>query len=316
VRKYNQVVVLCGGCSSSELEISLKGGEAVYHALAKTLNAIKIQLTIDEIPKELNPQRDVIFPILHGEFGEDGQLQQLLETAGFSFAGSDARSSALCINKLRAKALAMQSGINTSKFVKLEPRKYEYEELNSAFSGQPFVLKPVSKGSSVGIYKIFSGNDWLAVYDEILHGDWFAEEHVCGREITVPILGHKALPIIEIIPKDGFYDYKHKYTAGMTEYVVPAKLDHLLADTFTELSEKIYADCGCRDFGRVDFILSEDNTATFLEINTIPGMTSTSLFPKSSACNGLSFFETCVKMITPAINRAGISLKDVLLFSK
>jgi D-alanine-D-alanine ligase len=316
VKEGGRVVVLCGGYSSSEREISLKGGEEVYRALASTLSTAKIQLDRDEIPKKLDPKTDVIFPILHGEFGEDGQLQRLLEVAGFNFAGSDSQSSALCMNKLRAKTLALELGINTAKFIELECRQYEYAELSDVFSGRPFVLKPVGKGSSVGINKILSRNDWLAVCDEILKGHWFLEEHVTGREITVPILGHKSLPTIEITPKNGFYDYRHKYTAGMTEYTLPAKVERHLADMLVECAEKMYAHCGCRDFGRIDFIVSPKGGATFLEVNTIPGMTTTSLLPKSAACNGLSFTELCIKMIIPALDRAGISLKNVLLSSK
>jgi D-alanine-D-alanine ligase len=315
VKECNKIVILCGGYSSSEREISLKGGEAVCRALADILNVVKIHLDADEIPVKLDPKTDVIFPILHGEFGEDGQLQRLLETTGFGFAGSDSQSSALCMNKLRAKTLALELGINTAKFVELESRQYEYEELCDAFSGHPFVLKPVGKGSSIGVHRIFAKSDWLAVCGEVLRGDWFVEEHVRGREITVPILGHKSLPMIEIMPKSGFYDYRHKYVAGMTEYIVPAKIDHGLVAVFSEWSEKIYANCGCRDFGRIDFILSNEGVVNFLEINTIPGMTATSLFPKSAAYNGLSFQELCVEMIMPVLKRSGISLKNVLLSS-
>lgn len=309
MRKCDRIAVLCGGYSSSEREVSLRGGQAVYLALKTVLDVIKIQLDVDEIPDELDSNGDVIFPVLHGEFGEDGQLQRLLEERGFNFAGSDSYSSALCMNKLRTKSVAIESGINTPKSIGLEPREYKYDELADVFLAKPFVVKPVGKGSSVGVHKIFSENDWLACCDEILKDHWFAEEHIDGRELTVPILGHKALPIIEITPKDGFYDYEHKYTDGMTNYTVPARLDGYLASLAVQWAEKIYANCGCRDFGRVDFILSSDGVLNLLEVNTIPGMTTTSLLPKSAACKGLSFTETCIEMITPALDRAEISLK-------
>ena len=173
--------------------------------------------------------------------------------------------------------------------------------------GPDIVLKPVRQGSSVGL-QVLSGGDSLSRALEGLGGDeWMLERKIYGREITVGLLGGDCMGIVEVLPRNGTYDYEHKYTPGLTEYRFPAQLDPRLVHEIRTFAERAYAVCACRDFARVDFMVSTSGTSYFLEINTLPGLTETSLLPKSAACLGVDFIELAQRLVSPAIERWRIS---------
>ncbi|MDR2806892.1 MAG: D-alanine--D-alanine ligase, partial [Puniceicoccales bacterium] len=296
-----RIVILCGGLSS-EREVSLRGGEAVFCALSRYFPSEQIILNRDALPWGLSPKRDIIFPIIHGKFGEDGVLQAILERRGFSYAGSGIIASDRCMHKLQTKEKLRACSVLLPKYISIQtPNFPEYEDICNNLHKREFMVKPENEGSSIDVHKIFSKSDWECFCSRADERLWLLEEYIEGREITVAWLNDHPLPCVEIRPKDGFYDYHHKYTAGMTEYVCPAPLDALVTQRIFTAAEKACLYCGCRDFARADFILTENRLPYFLEINTIPGMTETSLLPKSALALGLTFEQLCYEMIYPAI---------------
>ncbi|MDR2807011.1 MAG: D-alanine--D-alanine ligase [Puniceicoccales bacterium] len=295
-----KVAVLCGGGSSSERVIGLRSGRAVFEALKSKVEVQCFELSLDALPPELDPEHWIVLPMIHGEFGEDGQLQALLEAKKFSYCGSDAAASALCMDKTRTKAAVQSHGILTARSLRYAGQNFR--ELWE-YMGGPLVIKPNNRGSSIGISRIGEREDFNARLKDLQEGSWLVESWIKGREITVGILENKALPVIEIRVKEGFYDYQHKYTSGMTEYEVPAPIGAKKTQYIQHIAEEIFSYCGCRDFARLDFILTERGEFYFLEVNTIPGMTATSLVPKAAAAAGISFTDLCLKMLAAAIER-------------
>lgn len=295
-----KIAVICGGGSSSERDVSLRSGDAVFQALKSRFIAEKFELSMDELPSSILPQEYVVFPICHGEWGEDGQLQQVLEERGLSFAGSDSRSSALGMQKWQCKQVAIEAQIQVPHGLLWNGQDFEtlWRELDG-----PFVVKPNDKGSSIGVHKIYSSDDFEAIRKELEKGAWLVENCIQGRELTVGILNGKALPIVEICAIDGFYDYQHKYTPGATNYFAPADVDAQIAQQIQRTAEKLFVAGGFRDFARMDFLLNSKGEFYFLEVNTSPGMTSSSLLPKAAAVVGLSFEDLCYQMLKPAIQR-------------
>jgi D-alanine-D-alanine ligase len=292
-----KVAILCGGGSSSEREVSLRSGQRIFGALKSQIDVEFFPLSEDKLPENLDPGQYIIFPMIHGEFGEDGQLQELLEAEGFSYCGSDSVASRLCMDKAKTKEVVRNLGLSTAKSLFFEGQSFA--ELWENVGG-PFVIKPNDRGSSIGVRKVYAEEEFNRYSEDFNRGTWLVESCIEGREITVGILGTEALPVIEIRAKDGFYDYQHKYTAGMTEYVVPAPIAMAETQYVQEISEKIFEACGCRGFARLDFILAE--AFYFLEVNTIPGMTETSLVPRAAAAIGISFSDLCLKMLQSAMN--------------
>jgi len=296
------IVVLCGG-TSEEREVSLVSGETVYEAVRKRHPARLVRLEEPALPDGHDAASAVIFPALHGSFGEDGELQAILEARGFSYAGSDAAASRLCIDKLEAKNAVREHGVALARdfpFVSGElPTAREIE----ALLGEEVVLKPRDKGSSVGLLLARGRAGIREALDKLAPGRWLAEERISGRELTVGIVGERALGVVEVIPGAGIYDYEHKYTEGRTRYVAPAPVDEAVAREVRETAERVFLLCGCRDFARVDFILEESGVLRFLEVNTIPGMTPTSLLPKSAGCEGIGLEELVARMLAPAVER-------------
>jgi D-alanine-D-alanine ligase len=300
-----RLVVLSGG-SSGEREVSRRSGAAVARALSPYFPTESLVLECDELPRGLKPERDIICPMIHGSFGEDGGLQALLEREGFAYAGSGIVSSERCMHKLQTKEKLLGCSVCLPKCVSFRnPNVPSYEEMSRNLGQASFVLKPENQGSSLGVHRIFSEGDWRQFCREAEGGLWLAEGHIPGREITVGWLQERALACVEIRPKAGFYDYAHKYTAGLSDYLCPAPLEDSVTQRLLADTEKACTYCGCRDFARVDFILSEQNIPYFLEINTIPGMTETSLLPRSARSAGLDFGPLCYEMVYPAIRRFG-----------
>jgi D-alanine-D-alanine ligase len=306
------VIILSGGGSSSEREVSLSSGRAVFGALRPFIDVELIGLVEDVLPEGVDPERFIIFPMIHGEFGEDGRLQVLLEGQGFSYCGSGVAASCLCMDKGAAKAVVRDLGLLTADFCFYGGQ--DFEALWAYFGG-PFVVKPNDRGSSIGVSKIYGRGDFLRYSSDWGRGKWLMESCIEGRELTVGILNGRALPVVEICARGGFYDYRHKYTPGMTEYLVPAPLEEEQTRWVQGISERIFCACGCRDFARLDFILDHFGRFYFLEINTIPGMTATSLVPKAAAAAGISFSELCLRMLEPAVERdrrRGQAVREIL----
>lgn len=296
------ITVLCGS-ASEECEVSRVSGRGFAQALEGSLPVRLVDLPANYLPDDLDPAETVIFPALHGTFGEDGQLQALLEARGFAYAGSDAAASSLCMNKIATKAAVAGAGFAVARDITFQSATPPSVDDIVALLGPDSVIKPMDKGSSVGLHLIRGAGHLELVLDGLSPGAWMAETFLQGREMTVGILDGQAMGIVEIVPIDGVYDYQHKYTAGATEYRFPAAIPEECAARIRTSAEKAYQLCGCRDFARLDFILSEDGIPYFLEINTIPGLTPTSLLPKSASCLGLDFPALARRMVAPAIQR-------------
>jgi len=299
-----RIVVLSGGCSS-ERDVSLRSGKAVADALrSQKFDVHEIDLLREALPDGLSPERDVIFPVLHGGFGENGSLQALLERGGFAYAGCDSSSSHLCMDKAHTRLAVATAGVPLAKCVVLEAGPHEFSAPDLiAELGEELVVKPSCEGSSVGL-SFLRGvpelEQWLV---RPRRGVWLVEQRIHGHELTCGILNGKAMGVVEIAPMSGVYDYASKYTPGSTQYLFPAPISAHSASLVRKYSEAAFAACSCRDVSRADFILPDGAEPVFLEINTMPGMTATSLLPKSASCEGLSFEALVRRMVEPALER-------------
>lgn len=298
------IVVLSGGISA-EREVSLRSGAAVTEALKNRFSVRMIDVTEAALPKSIDPETDIVFSVLHGTFGEDGSMQSLLENAGISYSGSDSISSHLCMNKAETKAKIMPYGVPfaVDYFFDGSINIPSSTEITKKIGNGEWVVKPDDQGSSVGLYFVDNPKDFDRMSDKFSSGKWLIEQRIRGREFTVGLLHGHAMGIVEICPKVGSYDYTNKYTAGNTEYIFPAKIPEATYKQAQIYAEMVFAACRCRDFARADFMLDEKGQLFFLEINTLPGLTATSLLPKSASCEGLNFTELATQMILPAIYR-------------
>ena len=255
---------------------------------------------------------DVVFLGLHGKLGEDGRVQTLLEMRGIKYTGSDILSSAIALDKHHSKILFRHNSIPTPDwFVINKNDVVNTEEIGRKVAnsfGLPCVIKPNDEGSTVGLTivqpdvedtQLPSALDSAFKYSDKA----IIEKCIPGKELTVTIIGDEAYPVIEIKPKGGFYDYEHKYTKGMTEYICPAEIPKDVEEKIKEYSLKAHRACGCSVYSRVDFILGEDDSLYCLEVNTLPGMTETSLVPKSAAALGMSFSQLLDKIIQLSLNK-------------
>ena len=296
MKNLKNIVILCGG-QSGERDVSIKSAEPVFNVLKDLYPTQLVRLDENKLPEGLNADTDLIFPLIHGDFGEDGQLQLLLERGHFAYLGSNSASSALCINKMRSKQLALEHDLPALPGIMLKAGDKLNKTLLESLGGNAFVLKPIDKGSSIGVHLCESYEELQSAWEEIHIGVWMIERFVHGRELTVGLLQGEALGAVEIRPKKGFYDFKNKYTAGACEYLFPAPIDEKTLLRLQKVAADFFKYAGCLDFGRVDFILEPNGNIWFLEMNTIPGMTSQSLLPKSAACVGISFEKLLVKLI-------------------
>jgi len=296
------IAVLAGG-TSAEREVSLGSGRACALALAYSHRTRLFRVDRDALPAGLDPARHVAFSLLHGTFGEDGGMQALLERAGIAFSGCDADSSRRTMDKEGTKALAAARGIRVADAVVFSAdAKPDAGEIAKRL-GEDVVVKPNDQGSSVGLSMTSNRAELGAALAGISTGRWLAERRIRGRELSVGILGGRAMGIVEIRPRSGVYDYASKYTKGLTEYVAPAPVDPPVATAIRAAAETAFAACDCRDYARVDFILTPANEPFLLEINTLPGMKETSLLPMSARCAGLDFIALVREMARPALER-------------
>ena len=302
MKKEANITVFAGGIGP-EREISLATGKALTESLGKSFEARMLDLTEQRLPDGIDPNRSIVFPAIHGTFGEDGTLQTMLEQRGFNYAGSGPDSSRLCMDKHESKDVVRDAGIRVAQdIVFSDPKEIDPDQVLSEL-GQDLVLKPTDQGSSVALYVVNGKDELTDALSAIGPGNWMIERRVFGREVTLGILRDVPLGVVEVIPIGGVYDYERKYSAGTTEYRYPAVLSCEITNELKEFAVKAFSACGCRDFARVDFIISEDGQAHFLEINTLPGLTATSLLPKSASCAGYDFDKLTVRLVEPALER-------------
>jgi D-alanine-D-alanine ligase len=335
------IALIVGGISS-EREVSLSSGRGILKALRANKHAVKVidpiygsreiseevifkdavsseyptheamekllresrKKVIDCVNSNLFDNIDLAFIGLHGKYGEDGRIQSLLELRGIKYTGSDVLSSAVAMDKNVTKIIFRNFKIPTADWIVIS-RKDEInaEEIQKKIS-LPFVIKPNDEGSTVGLTIVHKESEILnAIELGFKYTDKIMiEKYIKGRELTVSILGDKAYPLIEIKPKAGFYDYHHKYTKGMTEYICPADVKEKISKRAQETALKAYQSLGCSVYSRVDFLLDENDDLHCLEVNTLPGMTELSLVPKAVKAKGMEFNDLIENII-------GLSLK-------
>ena len=307
------VIAVFAGGTSAEREVSLGSGLACALALTRSFPTRLFDVTDNALPAGLDPRRHVVFSTLHGTFGEDGGMQRLLEVAGVQYAGCGIASSALTMDKTLTKQAAAARGVRGAKAILFTAAAKPAVETVVAQLGENVVVKPNAEGSSVGLNLAANRAELSAVFAKITQGDWLVEERIVGRELSVGVLGSKAMGVVEIRPKSGVYDSASKYTKGASEYFAPAPLGDDLTATVRAAAETAYAACNCRDYARVDFMLSAANVLYLLEINTLPGMKETSLLPMSAGCAGLDFTALVREMVTPALQRFHAAAASVTL---
>lgn len=305
------IIAVFAGGTSAEREVSLGSGRACAQALARSFPTRLFEINAEVLPAGLDPARHVVFSTLHGTFGEDGRMQRLLDAAGVVYAGCDAASSELTLDKARTKAAAAERGVRGAKALLFSAAQRPTAETVIAQLGSQVVVKPNAEGSSVGLSIVTNRAELDAALAGIKAGEWLIEERIIGRELSVGVLRGRAAGVVEIRPKSGVYDYASKYTKGLTEYFAPAPLDEKLTAETQAAAETAFAACGCRDYARVDFILNDKNLLYLLEINTLPGMKETSLLPMSARCAGLDFTALVREMVMPAVQRFNSSARLV-----
>jgi len=294
-----RITVLLGGFSA-ERAVSLNSGAAV----ARVLRSLGHDVREVDPPDEswsLPAGTDVVFLALHGTYGEDGAVQQRLEELGVPYTGCGPEASRAAFDKVITKQRCIDAGIPTARFLVLDspgavwPMGWQ----------PPVVLKPVRQGSSVGLQIVERVADWSQALSEALRydGQVLMEERIIGRETTVGILDGRALPIVEVRPKQGAYDYTNKYTAGASEYFCPAPFDPPVSQAIQAAALGAFNAIGGRDYGRVDVMVRANGEPVVLEVNTLPGMTDTSLLPKAGEAAGLSYAELCQRMVELALRR-------------
>jgi len=296
------IAVFAGG-TSAEREVSLGSGRATAQALARSFPTRLFLIDAPALPEGLDPAGHVVFSTLHGTFGEDGGMQSLLDAAGVQYAGCDTAASRLTMDKARTKEAVAAAGGRVAPGLRFPATaKPDAGEVVSRL-GENLVVKPNDEGSSVGL-ELVSGRAALeAKLARITTGNWLVERRLVGREISIGVLGGRAMGVVEIRPKSGVYDFASKYTKGLTEYFAPAPLAPDLTAAAQAAAEQAFAACGCRDYARVDFILCPPDEIYLLEINTLPGMKETSLLPMSARCTGLDFTALVRELVSPALER-------------
>ena len=303
ISQLGHIGILMGGCSS-EREISLRSGEAVYTALKERgCQVTKIDISTDDEEAILRLLKEsliqVAFITLHGRLGEDGRIQAILEKVGLPYTGSGVEASQRSLNKILTQDLLMKKQIPVPEYKVVRQEDHcSGDLLFEQFNGSPFVVKPASEGSSIGITIVRKKEETQpALALAFKYGEEvLVERFISGRELTVGILGQEALPVIEIKPKEAFFDFHAKYQAGTTEYLIPAPISQDMAARIQTIALQAHRALGCRHLSRVDVILDEQHQPFVLEINTIPGFTKTSLLPKAAAARGISFPDLCLKL--------------------
>ncbi|MFH1715698.1 MAG: D-alanine--D-alanine ligase [Elusimicrobiota bacterium] len=313
VKKYadKKIGVLYGGWSE-EREISLLTGKAVSDALKKVgLNVRDYDLKEFTVEKLDKKEIDIAYIALHGKGGEDGTVQAALDHAGIKYTGSNARASSIAINKYESKMVMNTHKIPTPECVMIKAEEAAddcnmqnlSDELIAKGITFPCVAKPVRQGSAIGVYIVKNLDELIESVKKIskLDSEILIEKYIKGIEITVGIVGDMVLPIIEIVPKNAFYDFEAKYSDGMSTHIIPARISKSSSAKAAKYSEMVHNVLGLRGVSRVDLIVDSNGEAWVLEVNTIPGMTRTSLLPDAAKYAGISFEELVLKILDESV---------------
>lgn len=310
--KNLKIVVVCGGFSS-EREVSLKSGNAVYNALINSgyINTELFDLKINNLSELIDKKPDLVYIALHGKGGEDGAIQGALELAQIPYTGPGVETSAVCMNKVLTKQIMTSYGIPTANFLVFSKHR-GYPTIKIAENikdriGLPVVLKSPCQGSSVGVIIVKDECRLVAAIEEIYtYGDvLLAEEFLSGVEITLPIFGNDeltVLPDVEITTGNEFYDYEAKYTAGKCNHIIPSSLTAEQKEKVANIGAESYRVLGCKGLSRIDFIVDKVKGPMVIEVNTSPGMTEMSLFPDSARHFGISFEELVIRIVELGLN--------------
>ncbi len=293
-----RILVLMGGISE-EREISLRSGKAVWDALL-TLNydAHAIDFNSSTIKEIIDYKPDLVFIALHGKYGEDGTVQGLLESLQIPYTGSGVATSAICIDKALSKRIFASEGIPHADFRIIDRQELNLPDLLCdqliASIGMPMVVKAATQGSSIGTFIVKDDNKILSAIEQAFQYSCnvLAEKYIDGQELTVAVIGNndpQVLPLIEITSANEFYDYESKYTKGMCEHIIPARVGEKSTAEITRISKQVYKLMGCQGFARIDFMLDKNDQPYVLEVNTIPGMTEMSLVPDAARAAGINF---------------------------
>lgn len=297
--KNKNIAIIWGG-ESFEKEISFQTAKAVETAIKNLgLKGYLIELTYKIAAELKNKDIDLAFLATHGKYGEDGCLQGLLEILKIPYTGSGVLASALSMDKIYCKYIFISQNIPIPQFFVSEDNilpKIPFD--------LPIVVKPASGGSALGVSIVKKIDDFVPACEEAKKYDQriLIEKYIKGKEMSAAILGDEVLPLIEIIPQQDFYNFEAKYIPGMSKHIIPASLKEDLISVIEKIVKNAFFSLGCRVFGRVDFILDEKGNMYVLEVNTIPGMTSTSLFPEAAKAKGISFEELILRIINYSLD--------------
>ncbi len=302
LQKDTRIALLMGG-SGSEREVSLTSGNAVLEALQQEGFTHVTPVVVDAERPTIPEGTELCYNIIHGTYGEDGGLQSWLEELGLPYTGAGAETSRKCFDKVLTKNAMVAAGVPT-------PRSETITADQLPSMGVPCVVKPPCEGSSVGVEIVHEAAELpAAVASAGKHGhELLVEEFISGKELTVAILDGTPLPVVHICPRDGFYDYRNKYPslnkgAAGSDYICPADLTEQETKDVQAAALAAYEALGVEVYGRVDVLLTEEGRPYVLEINTIPGMTGSSLFPKAAKAAGISYGELCTRIAEISLNQ-------------
>jgi len=305
-----RIAVLMGGISE-EREVSLRSGAAVVTALESLgHDVVPIDLTSETIEPVKAAAPEVVFIALHGRFGEDGEVQAMLESAGLPYTGSDPQASRAAMDKMASKCFFITHDVPTPPF-RLVTATQSWAAIEAAVAaiGLPVVIKPLRQGSSIGVSIAHTKEDVVRGLSHAFGYGHHAlmERYIRGREFTVGIFGDQPLPIIELRPKQPFFNYAAKYQDSATEFIVEPDIPTDLRETLQEISLAAHRALGCRHLSRVDVMLESDGCPYVLEVNTIPGFTDRSLYPRAARAAGLGFPELCERLVEMGLRDAPAS---------
>jgi D-alanine-D-alanine ligase len=307
LKNKKKVAVVMGG-ASAEREISIQTGSGVMralHELGYEAQSLDYNARFFDAIRELNP--DVVFIALHGQGGEDGQIQGILDYLGIPYTGSGVEACALAMDKHLTKKLCAAEGLPTAAWDLFDLSGGTLPLLPGSLD-LPLVVKPRFEGSAIGVNIVRTHEQWTQSMIEMAqrYAEVLAEEFIGGREFTCGVFGEEALPVVEIVPnRDEFYTYEAKYSAGGSTHIVPARIDDDLAARLQMLALSVHRLIGLRDYSRTDFIVSKEGRPYILEINTLPGLTPTSIFPDACGAIGISYEAVVDRLIGYALARAG-----------
>jgi len=312
IKDFGKIGVLMGG-PSSEREISLKSGKAVLSALKESgADAVGIDITTDNRQENIRLLKEYnlscAFIALHGRFGEDGGIQDILEQVNLPYTGSGVTASRLAMDKIGSLEIFQEQGFFVPKWLSLEKEVFQKNKVYDFDLRWPLVVKPANHGSSIGLSIVEDPKQIPAAIDLAFQYDTriILQEYIQGRELTVGVLAESALSVIEIIPQHKFFDFDAKYKANLTEYIIPADLPNEITQAVRDVALRAHQALGCFGCSRTDIILSAENHPFILEVNTIPGMTATSLLPKAARRAGLEFNQLCLKLLELAYEKAKV----------